>query len=344
VQLSDLQATLKARVDLDLRIVLVVMGRGRRRTPRATADGIVLVDGNALNRQTLTRAVAIAAGRASPEPEVLHTDYRRIRTPAPSREEALRLHRLILVAEDNEINQKVIRQQLHLLGYAADVAATGNAALQLWQGGHYALLLTDLHMPEMDGYDLALQIRASERGRDRMPIIALTANALPGEAERCRAIGMDDYLTKPASLAALAAALAKWLPATDAGAISQDASRAPVDVSALEALVGSDPGVIREFLQAFATSACQSGAELVTASRAQRLKDAAAIAHKLKSSARSVGALRLGELCAELENAGASGDRAVMSSLLNRFEQELGTVQEYLAAWQSSDEHKEQCA
>jgi CheY-like chemotaxis protein/HPt (histidine-containing phosphotransfer) domain-containing protein len=224
------------------------------------------------------------------------------------------------------------------------VAATGNAALQLWQGGHYALLLTDLHMPEMDGYDLALQIRASERGRDRMPIIALTANALPGEAERCRAIGMDDYLTKPASLAALAAALAKWLPATDAGAISQDASRAPVDVSALEALVGSDPGVIREFLQAFATSACQSGAELVTASRAQRLKDAAAIAHKLKSSARSVGALRLGELCAELENAGASGDRAVMSSLLNRFEQELGTVQEYLAAWQSSDEHKEQCA
>jgi signal transduction histidine kinase/CheY-like chemotaxis protein/HPt (histidine-containing phosphotransfer) domain-containing protein len=344
VRLSDLQAMLKARADLDLRVVLVVMGRGRRRTPRATADGIVLVDGNALNRQTLMRAVAIAAGRASPEPEVMLTDYRRVRTPAPSREEALRLHRLILVAEDNEINQKVIRQQLHLLGYAADVATTGKEALQLWQGGHYALLLTDLHMPEMDGYDLALQIRASERGRNRMPIIALTANALPGEAERCRAIGMDDYLTKPASLAALAAALAKWLPSTDTSVTSQDPARPPVDISALEALVGSDPGIIREFLQAFALSATQAGAELIEASRAERLKDAAAIAHKLKSSARSVGALRLGELCAELENAGASGDRTVMSSLLNRFEQELKSVQEYLSAWQTHASDRQQIA
>jgi two-component system, sensor histidine kinase and response regulator len=324
--------------------VLVVMGRGRRRTPRATADGIVLVDGNALTRRTLTRAVAIAAGRASPEPEVMLTDYRRARTPAPSREEALCLHRLILVAEDNEINQKVIRQQLHLLGYAADIATTGSEALQLWQGGHYALLLTDLHMPEMDGYDLALQIRASERGRTRVPIIALTANALPGEAERCRAIGMDDYLSKPASLAALAAALAKWLPSSDGAAAAQDPAHPPVDVSALEALVGSDPGVIREFLQAFAESAAQAGVELIEVSRDERLKDAASIAHKLKSSARSVGALRLGELCAELENAGASGDRTVMNSLLNRFEQELKSVQEYLGTWQSRDGQKEQCA
>jgi CheY-like chemotaxis protein/HPt (histidine-containing phosphotransfer) domain-containing protein len=343
IEVGDLQSTLKARADLDLRIVLVVIGRGRR-SPRATADGIVLVDGNALNRKTLTRAVAIAAGRASPEPEVLVTDYRRVRTPAPSREEALRLRRLILVAEDNEINQKVIRQQLHLLGYAADVATTGQEALQLWQGGQYALLLTDLHMPEMDGYDLALQIRASERGRDHMPIIALTANALPGEPERCRAIGMDDYLIKPASLAALAASLARWLPLTDAATGAPDATRAPVDVGALEALVGTDPGVVSEFLQAFAISAQMSGTELIAASRAERLKDAAAIAHKLKSSARSVGALRLGELCAELENAGASGDRAVMSTLLNRFEQELKAVQEFLSSWQSRDGHKEQCA
>jgi CheY-like chemotaxis protein/HPt (histidine-containing phosphotransfer) domain-containing protein len=256
----------------------------------------------------------------------------------------LRTHRLILVAEDNEINQKVIRQQLHLLGCAADVATTGSEALQLWQGGQYALLLTDLHMPEMDGYDLALQIRASERGRDRMPIIALTANALPGEPERCRAIGMDDYLTKPASLAALAAALARWLPLTDAATSNPNASRVPVDVGALEALVGSDPAVVREFLRAFATSAQVTGTELITASRAERLKDAAAIAHKLKSSARSVGALRLGELCAELENAGASGDRAVVNALLSRFEQELHAVQEFLASWQSKDDHREQCA
>ena len=119
------------------------------------------------------------------------------------------------MAEDNEINQKVIRQQLDLLGYTADMAKTGREAFKRFQSGNYALLLTDLHMPEMDGYDLTLQIRLAEDGRARMPIIALTANALRGESERCLAVGMDDYLSKPAPLAALAAALEKWLPAAN---------------------------------------------------------------------------------------------------------------------------------
>ena len=81
------------------------------------------------------------------------------------------------MAEDNEINRKVIGKQLSLLGYMADFAVNGRDALRHWQSGEYALLLTDLHMPEMDGYDLALAIREAERGRSRIPIIALTANA-----------------------------------------------------------------------------------------------------------------------------------------------------------------------
>ena len=84
---------------------------------------------------------------------------------APSREEALREGRLILVAEDNEINQKVIRQQLTLLGYAADIARDGREALKRWESGNYALLLTDLHMPEMDGYQLTAAIRLAEQGK-----------------------------------------------------------------------------------------------------------------------------------------------------------------------------------
>src|SRR3984893_1516249 len=245
---GELQSTLQARTDLDLRVVLVVIGRGQRRSPRAEADGVILVDGNALNRHTLARAVAIAAGRASAEPEAPSDHHRMTRAPTPSRDEALQQHRLILVAEDNEINQKVIRQQLDLLGYAADVAATGREAFKRFQSGNYALLLTDLHMPEMDGYDLTLQIRVAEGDGARIPIIALTANALRGESERCLAVGMDDYLTKPAPLPALAAALEKWLPAANPTETSRDLSSTPVQVSVLEALVGTDPQLIQELL------------------------------------------------------------------------------------------------
>jgi signal transduction histidine kinase/CheY-like chemotaxis protein/HPt (histidine-containing phosphotransfer) domain-containing protein len=326
---DELQAALRAGADLDLRVVLVVIGRGQRRNPRAEADGVIMIDGNALNRHALAKAVAIAAGRASAEPEAPSDHHRTSRAATPTRDEALQQHRLILVAEDNEINQKVIRQQLGLLGYAADIATTGREAFKRYQSCNYALLLTDLHMPEMDGYDLTLQIRVAEGGRARMPIIALTANALRGESERCLAVGMDEYMSKPAPLAALAAVLEKWLPAADP-AKALDLSSMPVQVSVLEALVGTDPDLIRDFLQEFAASAARLAAELAEACVKQQSKDAADIAHKLKSSARSVGALRLGELCAAIEVAGTAGDSTLLTELFPDFEREMIEVESYL--------------
>jgi CheY-like chemotaxis protein len=334
--LGELQSALCARADLDLRVVLVVIRRGQRRNPRAEADGVIMIDGNALNRHALAKAVAIAAGRASAEPEAPSGQHRMSKAPTPTRAEALEQHRLILVAEDNEINQKVIRQQLDLLGYAADVAMTGREAFKRFQSGNYALLLTDLHMPEMDGYDLTLQIRVAEGGRARMPIIALTANALRGESERCLAVGMDDYLSKPAPLAALEAALAKWLPAANPE-MSPDLSSMPVQVSVLEALVGTDPQLIHEFLQEFGVSAARSAAGLAEACGKQRSKEAAEIAHKLKSSARSVGALKLGELCAAIEAAGTAGDLTTLTALFPEFEREMSAVDGYLRSLQARD-------
>jgi signal transduction histidine kinase/CheY-like chemotaxis protein/HPt (histidine-containing phosphotransfer) domain-containing protein len=342
--LVELQAALRARAGLDLRVVLVAVGRGQRRNPRAEADGVIMIDGNALNRHALAKAVAIAAGRASTEPEAPSDQHRTSRAPTPSRAEALRQHRLVLVAEDNEINQKVIRQQLDLLGYAADVAATGREAFKRYQSGNYALLLTDLHMPEMDGYDLTLQIRAAEGGRARMPVIALTANALRGESERCLAVGMDDYLSKPAPLAALAAVLEKWLPAAKPTKKLQELPSVPVQVSVLEALVGTDPRLILDFLQAFGVSAGRSAAELAEACGKQRSKDAADIAHKLKSSARSVGASRLGELCAAIEAAGTAGDLRMLTELLPSFEREMAAVDGYLRSLPAHDDSAERCA
>jgi two-component system sensor histidine kinase/response regulator len=328
--LGELRSALKTRADLDLRVVLVATRCGRRRSPRVEADGIILIDGNSLNRLMLAKAVAIAAGRASADRETPTVRHAASRARVPSRDEAMRQHRLILVAEDNEINQKVIREQLGLLGYAADIASTGREALERSKSGHYGLLLTDLHMPEMDGYDLTLQIRLAETGRARMPIIALTANALKGEAERCLALGMDAYLSKPAPLVALAAALQKWLPAANALATSQGSLSVPVQVSALEALVGTDPELIQEFLREFAVNAVRLAAELTHACKEGQSRAAAEVAHKLKSCSRAVGALQLAELAAAIEVAGNAGDPVLLVQLLPSFEKEMASVDEYL--------------
>ena len=118
---------------------------------------------------------------------------------------------IVLVAEDNEINQQVVSRQLKLLGFRCEIANHGGEALALWRTGRFAILLTDLRMPEMDGYALAVNIRHEERKGQRLPIIALTANALKEESDRCRSVGMDGYLTKPTQLATLEATLHHFL-------------------------------------------------------------------------------------------------------------------------------------
>ena len=341
---EELRAITRFQMEQDVH--LVVIGRGKRRRPRwMDANQIVVVDGNVLTRQTVLQAVAIAAGRAQEEIYKPPSGKGEAAFIAPSHADALRQGRLILVAEDNTTNQKVVLQQLALLGFAADVASDGHEALEHWRSGDYALLLTDLHMPKMDGYELTAAIRAEENGSRRIPIIALTANALKDEVLHCRAIGMDDYLSKPAPLTDLTAMLKKWLPdadpvplpadtatSSDASITSaaQDTVSKPLDVSVLAALVGDDPGMISEFLHDFRSSATQIAAEMKSAYGAGQAVQVGALAHKLKSSARSVGALALGELCAEIEQAGKAGQIKVLAALLSHFEVEMAAVDKYL--------------
>jgi CheY-like chemotaxis protein len=114
----------------------------------------------------------------------------------------------VLVAEDHPVNQQVISRQLHLLGYEAEVHGDGAAALGAWRERGFSALVTDCHMPCMDGFQLTAAIRAEEaESGGHLPIIALTANALSGEDERCVAAGMDYYLAKPVDLARLKQAL-----------------------------------------------------------------------------------------------------------------------------------------
>ncbi|MDP1890847.1 MAG: GAF domain-containing protein [Gemmatimonadaceae bacterium] len=342
----------------------VVLTQGARRTPRVHQPDVVQLDCDLMRPRHLLRAVAVAVGRASPEAVVETGPAKSAQAPVTriSVEEARARGRLILVAEDDPTNQKVILQQLALLGHAAEVAENGVQALQMWRTRNYALLLSDLHMPELDGYTLTQRIRAEEPPSSHLPIVALTANALRGEAARATAVGMDGYLTKPVPLERLRGLLDQYIIP-----LGNDASRPPkvtvapaprsdaptpteanvnpnsmqamqhLQITVLASLVGDDPAVIREFLADFQASARSAAEEIQQARESGDLAQVGATAHRLKSSSRAVGALPLGELCAELEKAGKLGHAAMVADAHQRFLAELALVEAAITAHLASD-------
>jgi PAS domain S-box-containing protein len=205
--------------------------------------------------------------------------------------------RKVLLAEDNATNREVIQAQLRLLGFDCDCAPDGAAALQMWRNGGYALLLTDCQMPGMDGFVLADSIRAAEDPTVHIPIIAVTANTQPADLQRCMDYGMDDTLAKPLRLEELRAMMAKWLPPL---ASDQDNDRV-WDTRVLGQLLGEDAHLQDGVLQRFLVDARRALTQLDALQMAEDAPGLAALLHKMKSSARTVGALQLGDLCQTLE-------------------------------------------
>jgi CheY-like chemotaxis protein len=225
------------------------------------------------------------------------------------------------------------------------MALDGALALQLWQDGRavptgqperYALLLTDCHMPNMDGFELTEAIRATEPDDMHLPIIAITANAMQGEAQRCRERGMDDYLSKPLRLTELGPMLAKWMPHAITPLSNAEALRPSPDQPGLETespetvphdalpvwnpdtlteLVGDNPAMHKRLLEKFLANANEQVAAMDAAIAAGNALQAAGVAHTLKSAARSVGALALGELCQAIETAGNDGNAPAWDDL-----------------------------
>ena len=250
----------------------------------------------------------------------------------------------VLVAEDDPINQAVIQRQLRVLGLMADIVANGALALERWRNGHYEIILTDLHMNPMDGMALARAVRAeeAERGLARTPIVALTASVVLTNEDKRAHSGIDAFLSKPVQLSMLKAEITKWrAQGHRARTEHQNAARAPLqgpaanpvpaeasrmnllDLKVLKDLVGDDSAILRELLLSYQQSAVQQAAEMREAFNRRDAKQVGAIAHKLKSGSRSVGAIPLGELCAELEKHQNEPDYNALSERVHRFNESV---------------------
>ncbi len=262
---------------------------------------------------------------------------------------------LVLLVDDHPTNRLVVARQLALAGYACETAEDGLEGLERWRSGRYALVLSDIHMPRMDGYQLTRALREEEvrEGRVRIPVIALTAAALTSEAQRCLAAGMDDYLSKPVSIRQLAECLGRWLPhahpvlATQvqtpaiaiAPVVTQSASEqtgttqsdpaqnttaqtaaAVLDSSVLDALTGGDIAQRSLLLDDYLATTTNDLEAVVRAFANNDYPQLARAAHRIKGAAMLVGAGELASVAAAFEHAARTADAPRVTPLFAELE------------------------
>ncbi|UCV22120.1 response regulator [Ferribacterium limneticum] len=271
-----------------------------------------------LRQADLLRAVEAALGRRerSESPKAL---------PA-----SRRLRGKVLLAEDNESNLIVARAQLERLGLEVITVGDGQQALDVLASETVDLVLMDCQMPILDGFAATMALREREAGSARhLPVIALTANAMKGDRERCVVAGMDDYLAKPYTGEELLAVLARWLPAerrkpqvvaTEQDRLAHERSDgAALDPVALEKIRALSPdgaeALVGQVLAAYLKAAEREWARFDQGLEEGDTNVLARAAHALKSSSFNVGANGLAERCSEIEQLGREGK---MRQLLTR--------------------------
>lgn len=249
----------------------------------------------------------------------------------------------ILVADDNQINQKVIARTLTKLGLKVDVAENGKQVIAaLNENPLYNLVFMDCHMPEMDGYEATTRIRNNIKASyNKIPIIALTANAMVGEKEKCIQIGMSDYLTKPIDDDRLHEVLSYYLEKSENTSShvetpitknlkekkSMTATQKVIDENILlklEALqeVG-EADIIVELIQSYLKQTPSRISNIATALATGDFETCCDEAHTIKSSARTMGALYLGELCQQLEDLRKEASKNKIEALFKQVQSEF---------------------
>jgi CheY-like chemotaxis protein/HPt (histidine-containing phosphotransfer) domain-containing protein len=258
---------------------------------------------------------------------------------APSIAEAEKEGTLVLLVDDHPVNRMLLLRQVHTLGYAAQTAEHGAQALEMWKSGRFSLVITDCHMPQMDGYELARNIRALEdaEGRKHVPILACTANALRGEAECCRAAGMDDCLIKPVELSQLMEKLQHWLPIpkgqTPVTAVGQrqhaPPADTPIDPTLLTTKCAGDLLMVNEILATFRQTCDEDGPGLEAAVTAHDTVKLTHLAHRMGGAGKMVGALGFAAACERIDRAGRAGDWKEVLAGMPAFEREWLRLADY---------------
>jgi two-component system, sensor histidine kinase and response regulator len=242
----------------------------------------------------------------------------------------------VLVAEDNVVNQKVADRMLSKLGCRVDIVCNGLEAVEAVRRAPYDIVFMDCNMPEMDGLTATERIREQERDGARTVIIAMTANAMKGEREKCLEVGMDDYLSKPVAQKDLAAMIKQWgkRPADDAMVPAEQGVNTPdqqvIDRSRLDELadLGDEENTqwLRSIVENFREDAASRIVKLVVAAETGDAKQLEQVAHALKGSCGNIGAMSMAAHAGSLQMLGRSGSVHGAVDMIGALEREFERV------------------
>ena len=241
----------------------------------------------------------------------------------------------ILIAEDNPVNQRVALHQLQKLGFLAEVVENGRQALDAMRKNPFDVIFMDCQMPELDGYAATRELRGIEKGKRHTWIIAMTANSLQGDREKCMAAGMDDYVSKPVKIEDLQGALGRFSGIRDLERETEETGvPGAVDLSAMSGLRElegeSGESILGKLIDVFLdnTPKVLDQARAALARRSGPLLERAA--HSLKGSCSNFGAERMRSACQDLETIARNGALEKGADALVAIEQEFGYVRHAL--------------
>jgi signal transduction histidine kinase/HPt (histidine-containing phosphotransfer) domain-containing protein len=275
-------------------------------------------------------------------------------TSKPGQPLTERLPLSILLCDDNAINQKVAAHILQLLGYQPGLAANGREALDALDRKPYNLIFMDVMMPEMDGLEATRAIRERQKAgatnyHSSIVIVAMTAQAMQGDREKCLAAGMDDYLAKPIRPKDVRAVIERWgsqsapaalaapAPKADAPAPAPAVEEPPVEMDILNDLTDGNADSLRELVDLFFKQTTQQLEQLEAAVRANKADDVRRVAHSCAGASATLGMTRFVPLLRKLERQGASGTLTTTATqVYEDTAREFKLIQNFLAAQLSS--------